>query len=877
MALGTTTKGTKGRLADMTSGQIEFLEKFILGGKKVEDLTAKTVKKIDKAEKQKIKDYDEYAKKAKSLKDDIEGTIDIDQGRPDVLVGLNDARELAEKGNLVEALELLNALGEFAKSAKAAKAKREKARKELEQKQKKARETKAKNEQKVFKELGKEVAKEHDDQMSEHAEALKKLENSEAKKRVYETIGKLADSRFKAVSDFRSLTEKALIKFADLPPKAVQVPEQGQYEREFDILSKRALGQVKPAEAVDSLDETDPDYATGLQDIRDEMKKIDDEAENLSRQAGIFFKDHKDKIDDIVESVRQALIAQQDEAQAQLVADEVANAKALIQSLISWGNPGANDLKDDLAAIESEGDPRKRLVLLMDFKVLLNAESAKRYGDYEKDYQVVTRRYAKLKQRFQESYLDMALMSGLAEFAQPAIDQLLLASNVMQSRQPNKKNIDMANKVLDGAQKMIEELEDFFAYEQRIQALRSEIKKGLGVKDHRKACPALHAELKDAFSELDKQWPKIGMSAAEKAYKALRDKILTGPDSFAQIAAKIVAWRAAKKTQCAEIEKLRKSLDKKVQDLSSNKKKKTRFAGDALSTFETIKRSMEDEKCDRDQVDKDIEKLLTKLKLWTAVDTSETKKSGVVYDDKGELSAQSSESSKVKMADQVVIRELMADQAKGLSKDAALKERREKVKALIKQCQEDLSVAKGIVKSKKGKSDLKDVQKQISQAKKLYKSEVMDDAQAMLMICQEDILRAMQGLDLRSFKKIPETWDKQFGVLKKAVGDLENAIVGATKKEDEKKLAEDVTKALAEAMKKIDGEVFRSALKTFDKGDHLRAREEMLRGARLIRVILDKDPRLQNADGATPFGPGLSLDAARSMLDDIERKAVVQT
>lgn len=175
--------------------------------------------------------------------------------------------------------------------------------------------------------------------MSEHADALKKLETSAAKKRVYETIGTLAEARFKAVADFKALTEKALTSFADLPPKSVQVPEQGQYEREFDILSKRALAHIKPAEAVDALDETNPDYSKGLQDTSDEMKRIDEEAENLSRQAAIFFKDHKDEIADIVESVRQALIAQQNEALRLMVADEVANAKALIQSLISWVIP----------------------------------------------------------------------------------------------------------------------------------------------------------------------------------------------------------------------------------------------------------------------------------------------------------------------------------------------------------------------------------------------------------------------------------------------------------------------------------------------------------------------------------------------------------
>ena len=71
MALGTTTKGTKSRLANMTPAQLNFLETFILSGKSVSDLTGKNVKKIDKAEKQKIKDYEIYAKKAKELNEEI--------------------------------------------------------------------------------------------------------------------------------------------------------------------------------------------------------------------------------------------------------------------------------------------------------------------------------------------------------------------------------------------------------------------------------------------------------------------------------------------------------------------------------------------------------------------------------------------------------------------------------------------------------------------------------------------------------------------------------------------------------------------------------------------------------------------------------------
>lgn len=135
MALGTTTKGTKSRLANMTPAQLNFLETFILSGKNVSDLTGKNVKKIDKAEKQKIKNYEVYAKKAKELNDEIAGTIDIDDGRSEVLEGLATARQHAETADLAKALDVLKSLGDFAKRAKSAKAKRENAKKELEQKQ----------------------------------------------------------------------------------------------------------------------------------------------------------------------------------------------------------------------------------------------------------------------------------------------------------------------------------------------------------------------------------------------------------------------------------------------------------------------------------------------------------------------------------------------------------------------------------------------------------------------------------------------------------------------------------------------------------------------------------------------------------------------
>ncbi|MBK0328313.1 hypothetical protein I5535_13555 [Rhodobacteraceae bacterium F11138] len=855
----------------LSPAQISFLERYILNGQSIESYLGKS-KKLSKGDKRNFKAYEDYTSLKDKFVDYMDGVIASDPGRDAVLQGLDEAIRIAGSGDFAAALTELKKHEAAAKALHKYVEQREKAKSDLEKRQAKARKEKRKSEEKVFKARRKEAEAEHKEAMAQHAEVLDDHKGKEAATRVLTLIGEMAQERFRIVSGFDKITQEALGSFVDTPKDAIRVPEHSVFVKAYDAEMQKALDLLKPAEVVDDLDGSGPEYQERLGEITDDLADIRKTAKTLAATADGFIASNPAGTSTVVQAIRQALIEQRNETVNAFVDKEAAAAEELIQSLVAWGNTDAGKMQGAFDKIVKIEDTQDRYRALKDLTADLRKVASDQYGDYREDYKKVAERYNKTRDAYREICLEVMLIGGQSDIARPTEDQLQLVDNLLQSRQPNQKNLVLAGKMLDEADKMLRELRKFEEYEQRIHDIRKQVKSSLGVKANRQACPALHQDLNDKFMELDKTWPSKGLSKAEELFNALLALVKTGPDSFTKKAEALIAWRKDKAKQCKQAEKYIKALHKKVAELTN--KAATEFRGDALNEFDALKTEIDDESAVRPDVDTRMQALLGKLESWTKVDTG----TGVVFDAAGNLTAiGSTGDSTVKMADHLGAQEFMADQKTGIAKLDADRKMKENVEEAISQCADLWKQSDKIVKSKKGKSDLKDAQKQIKQANKLVKSGAYEDALAMIEICKTDIQRATQGIDLRAFQQIPGKWKQQADKLAQAAGTLQSVVNDTAADPDEKKLAGQMKTAIDSAMSRLGPAAFQQAMKTFQAGDHLRAREEVLRQVRFLRDLLDRDPRLSKIDGTTHFGPGISIEAAKSLLSDIERSAIVQT
>lgn len=859
-----------GRSKSLTPEQRSFLVRFVLNGKSVDDYLGGS-DKLSKDDKKNFKTYEEYKKLKDKYVDYLDGVIASDPGREDVLKGLDAAIRQAKDGKFNEALGELKKHEDAAKKLHKYSEQREKAKSDLEKRQEKARKEQRKTEEKVFKARRTEADAEHKSVMEQHKEILDDYKGKDAATTVLTFIGDMSEERFRIVTGFDKITQKALGNFVDTPKDAIRVPEQSQFERAYADEMQKALNLLKPAELVDDLGKSNPDYAERLKEITDELATIEKTAKGIATEADAFIKSNPAGTSAVTEAIRKALIDQRNDTVNTFVDEEAAAAEGLIQSLVAWGGKDAGKMQGEFDKIAKIKDTQERYRALKDLSADLRKVASDQYGAYGDEYKKVAERYDKARDLYLRICMNVMLIGAQSNIAQPAEDQLQLVSNLLQSRQPNEKNLVLARKMLDEADKMLMELQKFEEYEQRIYDIRKEVKAALGAKANRKACPALHQELNEKFQELDKTWPSKGLSKAEELFNALRVLTKTDPNSFTKKAEALIEWRKEKDKQCKQAEKYFEKLHKKVAELTDKKAKV--YQGDTLNEFEALKKEIVDESVVRSDVDIRMGRLLTKLKSWTEVDTG----TGVVFDAKGDLVAIGSTGKNVKMADHLGAQELMADQKTGIAKKDADEKMKQNVNDAISQCKDLLKQSGKVVKSKKGKSDLKDVEKQIKQAEKMVKSGSYEDALAMVKICKTDIQRATQGIDLRSFKQIPEKWMQQAKTLNEAAELLQSVVHKTAREEDEKKLAGKMDTAVNNAMQRLDPKAFEQALKTFDGGDHLRAREEVLRQVRFLRELLDRDPRLTKIEGTTQFGPGISIEAAKSLLSDIERSAIVQT
>ena len=862
-----TLRGSK----TLTPDQRRFVERYLLNGKSLEEYLGGS-EKLSKDDKKKFNAYEDYKKLKDKYVDYMDGVILSDPGRQDVLDGLDAAILLAKDGKFEEALAVLKKHEDAAKKLHKYVEQREKDKGELEKQQEKARKEKRKSEEKAFKERRKEAESDHKSIMEQHKEILAEHKGKDAATQVLTLIGTLSEERFRIVGGFDRITQEALGSFVDTPKDAIRVPEQSQFERAYDGEMQKALDLLKPAEVVDALDKTDPEYPDRLKEITDELAVIERTAKGIATTADDFIKSNPAGTSAVTEAIRKALIEQRNETVKTFVAEEAAAAEEMIQSLVAWGSKDAGKLQGELDRIAKIADTQERYRALKDLTAELRKVASDQYGAYAEDYKKLAERFNAAKASYLRICMEVMLVGSQAAIAQPAADHLQLVANLLQSRQPNEKNIVMAGKLLDEVDGMLGELRKFEEFEQKIYELRKQVKSALGVKANRKACPALHEDLDEKFQELDKTWPSKGLSKAEELFKALLLLVKTDPTSFTKKAEALILWRKDKAKQVKEAEKYIEKLHKKVAELT-DKKSKT-YEGDALNELEAIKKEIEDESVVTADIDTRMDTLLRKLQSWSEVDTG----TGVRFDAKGNLSSIGSVTGKkVKMADHLGAQEFMADQKAGIDRKDADEKMKQNVKDALSQCKDLWKQSDKVVKSKKGKSDLKDADKQIKQAEKLIKSGSYEDALAMIEICKTDIQRATQGIDLRSFKQIPAKWQQQAKVLNEAAEGLQSRVHGKAKEQDEKDLAGQMDTAVNSAIQRIDPKAFDQALKTFEDGDHLRAREEVLRQVRFLRELLDRDPRLGKIDGTTEFGPGISIEAAKSLLSDIERSAIVQT
>ncbi|MEM9248168.1 MAG: hypothetical protein AAGB05_05640 [Pseudomonadota bacterium] len=852
--------------------QIKFVEKYLLKGKSLEEyLDGKT--KLSKDDKKAYKAYEDYQKLKEKYADYMDGVIQTDPGREEVLKGLDDAILQAKSGDFEAALKTLKDTEGAAKKLHKYVVEREKAKSDLEKRQEKARKEKRKKEEKAFKERRKQATSDHKDAMAEHNEILQEYQGKESSTAVLKMIGDMSEVRFGIVGGFEAITEEALHAFVETPKDAIRVPEQSEFETAYSAQIQLVLDLLKRAEVADGLDKDDPSSQQEVKEINETLQTIDQKAKEIAKKAEDYIKSNPAGTSKVTEDIRQALIEQRNDTVNKFVDEEAAAAEELIQSLIAWGSQDASQMQGKFDEASKITDTQERYRALKDLTAELRKVSADQYGDYKEQYKEVAKRFERTKATFLQISMEVMLVGSQAKIAEPAADQLQLVSNVLQSRQPNEKNIEMAKKLLDDADRMLTELKKFEEFEQKIYDLRGQVKSALGVKAHRKACPGMHAELKAKFEEVDKDWPSKGLSKAQEFFEALLVLVKTDENSFAKKAQALIDWRKDKAKQVKDVDKLVKKLDKKVEELTDKKSKS--YQGDALNEFEAIKKEIDDENAVRGDVDLRMSALISKLTSWTNVDS----KTGLIFNEKGVMTAQRPvEGRTIKLADHLGAQEFMADQKAGVAKLDAKEKLKEDVAKAISKCKEARKEAGKVVKSKKGKSDLKDVDKQIKQAEKLLKSEAFEDALAMIEICKTDLQRASQGIDLSKFKGIPDAWAKQATQLNNAANTLKGKVQDAAdaNADDEVKLAGKMETAVDTAMQRLDPKAFDEALKTFDNGDHLRAREQVLRQVRYLRELLDRDPRLAKIDGGTSFGPGISIAAAKSMLSDIERSAIVQ-